>query len=394
MVARSRDRSSHAGAGSGARRNQVAAANPAAKVRRVTPLVSIVLNSYNYERYVETAIDSALAQRYPEVEVIVVDDGSTDGSWEKIASYDDRARTIRKRNGGQASTVNAGYDASTGEIVIFLDSDDFLHPDAADAVVAAWVEDCCKVQYRLSIVDEHGERTGAFPAANVTLPSGDLVPVIAANGGYVWPVTTGNAYNRAVLEQLMPIPEVEFRGTPDGYLNPLVPFFGPVISLQRELGAYRMHGSNLWLGRTGVEQMRKFIEHDWLKQRYTHDLAVRQGRALPGDLAILDWQHVLHRLSHLRLDPVGHPVATDTRLGLARAGVRAAHRTPELAGAERLFYAAVFVALAVVPASLAPTAVRWANTSKPRPAWMRWIRRTLRAIRLPGRSDTGSSAVA
>jgi glycosyltransferase involved in cell wall biosynthesis len=354
-------------------------------------LLSVVLNSFNYERFVATAIESALNQTYPRVEVIVVDDGSTDGSWETISSFGDRVRAIRKPNGGQASTVNAGYEASSGEVVIFLDSDDFLHPEAAASVIRAWIDGCSKVQYRLSIVDEHGERTGAFPAVNVPMPSGDVVPMIAAAGGYIWPVTTGNAYNRGVLEQLMPIPEQEFRGTPDGYLNPLVPFYGPIVSLDTELGAYRMHGSNLWLGRTGVEQMRKYIEHDWLKQRYTLQTARATGRSVPDELAMCDWLHVLHRLSHLRLDPDGHPVASDTRLSLARAGVRAVFRSPELAGAERIFYAGVVVAVAVAPGPLAPRVVSWANTSKPRPAWLRFLRRTMRAIRLPTRASARAS---
>ena len=88
------------------------------------PLVSIVVNNYNYASYLAQAIESALGQTYPHTEVVVVDDGSTDGSWEIVASYGDRVRALRKVNGGQASAFNAGFEMSRGEIVWFVDSDD------------------------------------------------------------------------------------------------------------------------------------------------------------------------------------------------------------------------------------------------------------------------------
>lgn len=347
---------------------------------RMPPLVSIVLNNFNYERYLSTAIESALAQSHPHTEVIVVDDGSTDGSSRVIADFGDRIHAIFKPNGGQASAVNVGYRASRGEIVIFLDSDDFLRPSAAASVASAWREGCAKVQFRLSLVDRDGVRTGALPPVGVFMPSGDLVPMIAAIGGYVCPVTSGNAYSRTVLDELMPIPEQDFRGTPDGYLNPLAPLYGPVVSLQDELGAYRMHGANLWMGQAGLLHLRRLIEHDWLKERHTLAAARRLGHSLPSDLALRDWRHVLYRLSHLRLDPQNHPAAGDTRPALTRAGLRAIRHADELAGGERLFHASVLLALALAPARIARPLARWANTAKPRPAWLRFARRAARAV--------------
>ena len=102
------------------------------------PKVSIVINNYNYGRFLADAIDSALTQTHPQLEVIVVDDGSTDNSREVIARYGDRIRPILKPNGGQASAMNAGVAASTGDIIFFLDSDDMLLPEAAETVVGHW----------------------------------------------------------------------------------------------------------------------------------------------------------------------------------------------------------------------------------------------------------------
>src|SRR4029078_7561808 len=87
---------------------------------RTRPLVSIIINNYNYAPYLAAAIDSALAQDYGKSELIVVDDGSTDCSQGIIASYGSQLTAIYKQNGGQASALNVGFAASCGEIIIFL----------------------------------------------------------------------------------------------------------------------------------------------------------------------------------------------------------------------------------------------------------------------------------
>src|SRR2546423_15707744 len=90
-----------------------------------TTLVTIIISSYNYGRYLRKAIDSALKQTHAHTEVIVVDDGSTDDSRVVIASYGDQIVPVLKENGGQASALNVGFSASQGDVIIFLDSDDF-----------------------------------------------------------------------------------------------------------------------------------------------------------------------------------------------------------------------------------------------------------------------------
>ncbi len=93
--------------------------------------VDIVVNNYNYARYLPEAIESALAQTHQRVRMIIVDDGSSDGSRELLGSYEDRATVVLKENGGQASALNAGMERCESDVVIFLDADDLLHREAA-----------------------------------------------------------------------------------------------------------------------------------------------------------------------------------------------------------------------------------------------------------------------
>ena len=97
--------------------------------------ISVLINSFNYGKYLGEAIGSVLAQDYPDFELIVVDDGSTDESPEVIASFhDERMTAVMKSNGGQLSAFNAGFLASKGDILCFLDADDMYQPGYLTAV--------------------------------------------------------------------------------------------------------------------------------------------------------------------------------------------------------------------------------------------------------------------
>ena len=104
-------------------------------------LVSVVIPNYNYERYLRETIDSVLGQTYPDVEIIVVDDGSKDESKEILAGYGDRIRTIFQKNQGVSATRNNGVKESTGEFIAFLDADDAWLPTKLEKQVRRFRED-------------------------------------------------------------------------------------------------------------------------------------------------------------------------------------------------------------------------------------------------------------
>lgn len=96
------------------------------------PLVSVIIPNYNYARYVRGAVESVLAQTYPNIEVIVVDDGSKDGSIAILGELADRITIVRQRNSGVSAARNNGFAHSRGEYIAFLDADDLWLPSKVD----------------------------------------------------------------------------------------------------------------------------------------------------------------------------------------------------------------------------------------------------------------------
>src|SRR5690242_6106612 len=96
----------------------------------MTPaLISCIIPVYNGERYIKESIDSVLAQTYGTLELIVVDDGSIDGTAEVVTHYGERLRYVRQANGGTAAACNHGLSLAQGEFMAFQAADDVWHPE-------------------------------------------------------------------------------------------------------------------------------------------------------------------------------------------------------------------------------------------------------------------------
>ena len=222
------------------------------------PLVSIVVNNYNYARFLGEAIDSALSQTYSPLEVIVVDDGSSDESRDVIARYGDRIIAVLKDNGGQASAFNAGFAAARGDVVIFLDADDALLPTAARGAVEGFAPGVSKVYWPLWEMDSDGVAMGTI-IPNEPLPEGDFRDRVLLLGPIACreAPTSGNAWSRAFLERALPMPENEFMINSDCYLSTLAPIYGEVRTLPDPHSRYRIHGANHYVLMTVGEKSRR-----------------------------------------------------------------------------------------------------------------------------------------
>ena len=104
------------------------------------PLISVIVPVYNVEDYLNQCMESIVGQTYPHLEILMVDDGSTDNSGtlcNQWAERDQRIRVIHQENGGLSAARNTALDAMSGELVIMVDSDDVLHPDAVSILLQA-----------------------------------------------------------------------------------------------------------------------------------------------------------------------------------------------------------------------------------------------------------------
>ena len=211
------------------------------------PIISIVISSFNYACYLRECIDSALSQTYPDVQVVVIDDGSTDESAAIIRDYGNHVEPVFQSNNGQAAVWNESMSHVRGSWVIFLDSDDRLAPHAAArvAAVAGRSPGIVKIHWPMRLIDPDGCPT-SIQIPELPLPSGNRLTELIGFGFDRGPnlATSGNAWRTAFVRQALPIPESEFRIAADTWLLGLAPLFGSVASLDMVCSEYRSHTTN------------------------------------------------------------------------------------------------------------------------------------------------------
>ncbi len=210
------------------------------------PLVSILINNYNYGNFVGEAIESALDQTYPNAEVIVVDDGSTDRSREVIASFGDRIITVFKENGGQSSALNAGFAVSRGAWIHLLDSDDLFKRNKVERIseLAAECPDAGMIAHDLEYCNLGGDPLRfARPYISQRALVDDRELARRGKLSVSLPATSGLSIRRDVLKRVLPIPE-EIRVGTDNYLKWVILSLFPVLLVPEFLARQRIHGMN------------------------------------------------------------------------------------------------------------------------------------------------------
>lgn len=280
--------------------------------------VSIIINSYNYARFVGPAIDSALAQTYRDCEVIVVDDGSTDDSWEVIQRYGRRIKMLRQANGGQGAAYNTGFGLSRGEAVLFLDSDDLLDATAIERCVAQLRPGVAFVPFRLRLIGPQAEPIGGY--VPYLMHSGDVTPIIRRFGHYAGPPASGNFYRRSAIAAAFPL-EAHWRRAADTVPFITAAFFGTVAPIADVLGSYRQHSpaaqSMGILGNVNASLGSALIAQDNRRSCVLGQLARNAGVSVPGPFLPVPWILRTRALS-MRLDPERHPYEGDRPAELLR----------------------------------------------------------------------------
>lgn len=214
------------------------------------PLVSILINNYNYERYLQQAIESAINQTYKNIEIIIVDDGSTDSSNEIINKYShlENIKILFKSNGGQATAFNEGFKLASGEIIFFLDSDDYFLPEKVEKVIEKYnsLPDAGWLVHSLRLEDNKKNYLGA----SIKYRETDILyytPEEIKHGklSIQLPATSGLCFKRKTLEDIFPTP-IELKITTDNYLKFAAATISPVILSNEELAIQRIHESNAY----------------------------------------------------------------------------------------------------------------------------------------------------
>ena len=225
--------------------------------RRDLPLVSALIANHDYGHYVVEAVHSVLLQTYPHIEIVVVDDASSDDSVERLRrTFGERIRLVElEQNVGQVRAIEAGFAETSGEVICLLDADDRWLPDKVQRVVDVMADrpELTQVSHDLRSIDGGGapisrDRT-RFPrrlGRHMPLNEGDVRRQLFRWNRYGYAITSGLSYPRWVLEAMTPMPaEFEGRSTYfDTWATVAAAFLGPVGRVDEVLMDYRVHGAN------------------------------------------------------------------------------------------------------------------------------------------------------
>jgi glycosyltransferase involved in cell wall biosynthesis len=243
---------------------------------------SVLINNFNYARYLGQAIDSALTQDFPDFEIVVVDDGSTDNSREVIASYGDRIVPVLKSNGGQASSFNAGFAASSGDIVFLLDADDAFLPGKlarVAAIYAAQGVDWC--------FDRVTTAEGSAPPAELRTTPFDKRDRLRQGKFPSLPVpTSGLSFRRDALAKILPMPVASDVVLSDNYLKFAAAYLGRGVVVDTPLTFQRLHAANRYTGARAGSLRPKIMVETGLELARRYDGLKALGKSLvAGGLA-------------------------------------------------------------------------------------------------------------
>jgi glycosyltransferase involved in cell wall biosynthesis len=294
-----------------------------------TPFVTCLVTAYNYERYVARAIESALAQDYPSeaFEIVVIDDGSTDGTAEAIRPYLDRVRYFRQENGGLLAATNRGIAEARGELIGFLDADDMWLPDKVSRQAEVFVSrpEVGLVSGEMEIVDDWDQTVSPryFAGLGIKPPSGRVLGTYMRQNLSPAPTIM---FRAALKHAFYPIPPVA--PNQDWWATARIAEIAEVVSLPDPLTRYRSHSGQMSSFGAMDEKWVKTVQDDnhFRRWMFRHlDLA----RVTMRELAIA-WnafdQHVAvvsQRWAVPATDLI--PVSDDDRLS-ARANAAEAER--------------------------------------------------------------------
>lgn len=214
----------------------------------MSPLVTVLIDTFNYGRFIEEAIDSVLMQASSrkDIQIIVIDDGSTDDTAERVQKYGNKIEYFYKHNNGQASAFNFGFERARGEYIVLLDSDDYCLPGRIQKIV----EEFEKYPETVYVLNKRRFLTDGFSSPKFQKPPIEFHDLalnhktinLFREASYG---TSRTSLRRSLLEKIMPIPE-ELRIEADLYIHLATVWYGRQSCIDQELTCYRIHRDNFF----------------------------------------------------------------------------------------------------------------------------------------------------
>jgi glycosyltransferase involved in cell wall biosynthesis len=345
--------------------------------------LSIIIPNYNYARYVGTAIRSALDVRWPKVEVIVVDDGSTDDSLAVIESFASEVTVVRQPNSGQVASCINGFRRSTGDFIIFLDSDDRLDPEVMNELAAVWSPDACKYQFQMRVIDANGNPTGSVLPQYYKCPKPeDIREWVKSAGGYPTPPGSGNAYTRSFVQYIFGFKTDFVDRAPDSYLLAAAPAIGDIVTIPKPVVDYRVHGEN-YSANLRLDDTRPGRELGLAQRRRAFFLEIAHSVGFEASSEALErnLNFACLRASSYALRPDLHPIPADSAVRILRSGLRAGRSRQGFSPSQSWALVVWIFFVTLGPRALQRSLVGWRYAPAQRPDWIRRVTKILRITR-------------
>lgn len=232
---------------------------------RAAPSIAAVVPCFDYAAFIGDAIESLLSQTQPYAQVVVVDDGSQDGSLEVIRRYADQVEIVEQENRGHLGASLAGLARVRADYVHVLDADDVAFPTLVETVTPALSERPVKVQFALAGLDATGElNDSVFPSFAAGYDVAAMREDNRVVGFYQCPPTSGNVFDTATLRGLS-LEHEDPRLPLDGAGCAVMPYLGEVVTIEEPLAGYRVHGvslSNTQVAPTPAQAEREIVEFE------------------------------------------------------------------------------------------------------------------------------------
>lgn len=209
------------------------------------PKISVIIPVYNAGAYLEECLDSVLHQTYGNLEILLIDDGSTDGSGalcDAYAARDGRVRVFHQENRGQSAARNAGLGAMTGELIAFVDADDVAAPDMLQNLLGALDTGADFAVCNILRIDEAGRPLDLCPLGDAMLTREAFLDKLLEEQAWFYVMPGGKLYRRELFRNLR-FPE-GFIYEDEAVLYPIVARCAKIATLAQPLYRYRCHGDS------------------------------------------------------------------------------------------------------------------------------------------------------